>query len=110
MFRAYDRVFIASCIDFRVLCAADSDMGTRRGDDAFSYVTHVIVMRFALAPTMPPTTSWAYWRQGDTSIDLIATKKHKRFFTTETASNSDIFSVEKGQGLGIIGGQLKIKN
>ena len=44
MFRAYDRVFIASCIDFRVLCAVDYDMGPRRGEDALSYVTHVIVM------------------------------------------------------------------
>jgi hypothetical protein len=73
MFRAYDRVFIASCIDFRVLCAVDYDMGQRRGEDALSYVTHVIVMWFALAHTMTPTTSWAYWRQGDTPIELYET-------------------------------------
>jgi hypothetical protein len=43
-------------------------MGPRRGEDALSYVIHVIVMWFALAHTMTPTTSWAYWRQGDTPI------------------------------------------
>jgi len=71
MFIAYDRVFIVSSIDFRVLCGVDYDMGPRRGEDALSYVTHVIVMWVALAHTMTPTTSWAYWRQGDTPIKTL---------------------------------------